>query len=306
MKHTLKPLFILISCSFFSFSGNAQSFDSIFDKEIISRQQELIAKLTGQVPLNEITSLAVRNSFKERKLTVSFLVKSLKAIGLTPQKHNYRLSNEFFFLDLFFRPYRGTNVFAVIPATIKTDEYIILGGHYDSEPKAPGADDNASGIALTYGVAYKIKQLKIRKKNIMIVFFDQEEENEIGSKAFAKKIKREGQNVHSVHITDMVGWDKNNDYAVTLSPPIKNIKQIYSSTANRLSIPLIDSKMMSSDHKSFYDLGFDAVLISEDFKNKDYNPYYHTEKDQYNTINFNYLASNTRLVYEVIKHLIEN
>ncbi|MDH7446122.1 M28 family metallopeptidase [Aquimarina sp. 2201CG14-23] len=304
MKHQM--LLYLLGIFLFSYNINGQSLDVHTKEQLTLIQKKLIAKLSGTTSIKGSNILAVRSSSSERKIAADFLGESLQNISLTPEKHKYKLPNEFFLIDLLFDPYKGTNIYTIIPATIESDEYIILGAHYDSEPYAPGADDNASGVALIYAVAYQISQLTHRSKNFMIVFFDQEEENEIGSKAFAKKIQQEGKNIHSVHIADMVGWDSDNNGMITLSPPIDDILSIYNLIARSLSIPIQPRNLMSSDHKSFYDLGYPAVLISEEFSNSDFNSNYHSPKDTYNTINFEYLANNTEMVYLVMEQLAKN
>ena len=50
--------------------------------------------------------------------------------------------------------------------------------------------------------------------------------------------------------------------------------------------------------------GFPAVGITEEYRHNDTTPYIHRAGDTYETIDFEYLASCTRIVGEVIKVLI--
>jgi len=55
---------------------------------------------------------------------------------------------------------------------------IIIGAHYDSVPRSPGADDNASGCALVLELARRIKS---NKSTIIFAFFSGEEQGLYGS-----------------------------------------------------------------------------------------------------------------------------
>lgn len=286
-----------------SYPGYAQS---NFLERTIAVQTQLIGKLTGEIPIDESGGrLGARSTPAERNAAAHFLRASFEELGLDSKFHSYKLSNVNFFVDLLFAPFRGKNVYATIPATIDTDEYIILGAHYDSEAGTTGAIDNATGVALHYGIAKELLNVPNRTKNVLIVFFDQEEDDEIGSKAFARKIQREEWNVHSLHISDLIGWDADGDKAVEIALASQTMEELYYRKANELGIPIQNTRVSSSDHKSFIDVGYQALLVSEAYVGRDTTPYLHTEKDNYETVNFEYLATSTQLVFEVIKGLIQ-
>ena len=181
----------IISCIFFAFISSvcfAQT-DAITLSEWIPAQREIIARLTGERPLKNEIYLAQRASPKERGLTVEYLSQYLTGIQWQLENHKYRTTNGNPFLDLFMGPMKGVNVAAVLPATTPSEEYVLFGAHYDSERDCPGAIDNASGVALCLAVANKLTSLKERKVNFLIVLFDQEEDNEVGSGAYVKLLK---------------------------------------------------------------------------------------------------------------------
>ncbi len=78
----------------------------------------------------------------------------------------------------------GTNIIGVKRG--KKSEVIVIGCHYDSVRNTPGADDNASGCAMTLALARKLKKLN---HTIKFIFFDNEERGMIGSKYYAKNMK---------------------------------------------------------------------------------------------------------------------
>ena len=272
---------------------------------LLNQQRKIISQLSGHTALDNGKLLAARSTKIEREDARQQIAKELATLGLKPKFHNYRMPNVNPLVDLLVNPFKGANVYTILPATIKSDDYIVIGAHYDSKRNCPGAIDNASGVAISYGAISKLNQLKERKVNIILVYFDQEEEELVGSQAFAKKLKKENLNVLSVHTLDTMGWDRDGDFAVELELPTEYLKQIYSKSAEKLGIPLHITKVNSTDHHSFRALGFNAVGLTDEFVNGDYAPYKDTEKDTYNTVNFNFIASCTNLLYNVLKTEIQ-
>lgn len=300
---------ILVIALFASVSTFGQIDDKSFASELTPIQKELLAKLTGHTAIEleaefgngertlvrkEKLKLSDRYTVFGRKASADFLYDSLSRIGLKPERHSYKTSKE------------GANIYAIIPATVVSDEYVVLGAHYDSVKGSPGANDNASGTTLVYGVAFKLAKLKVRKRNFIIVFFDQEEGGLVGSRAFAKKLKSDGFNLHSAHTVDQMGWDEDGDRAIELELPTPELEALYRAEAKKLSIIVHKTRVPSTDHTAFREIGFNAIGVTEEYRNNDTTPHYHKTTDTYQTIDFRYLASTTRLVFNVMKSLAEN
>ena len=106
--------------------------------------------------------------------------KAFKAAGLKPfAGRSFRAP-----LD---RPGRN-NLLGVVPGTLKKDEYLVLCAHYDHLRAGdagifPGADDNASGVAVLLELArHYAKHPPAR--SVLFAAFDGEEEGRLGSKEF--------------------------------------------------------------------------------------------------------------------------
>jgi len=107
-------------------------------------------------------------------------------------------------------------VVATLPgATVRR---VMVGGHFDTinmkeadltSGRAPGANDDASGVALTLEMARILSQ---RKWNQTLVFcvFSGEEQGLLGSRALAKHAKEQGWKIDAVFSNDMVGNSSNN------------------------------------------------------------------------------------------------
>ncbi len=99
----------------------------------------------------------------------NYLESELKKIGLQVERQRFS---------------SGTNIIGTLRG--KKSDTIIIGCHYDSVRNTPGADDNASGCAMTLALSRKLKKTN---HTIKFVFFDNEERGMIGSRYYAKNMK---------------------------------------------------------------------------------------------------------------------
>ena len=103
-----------------------------------------------------------------------------------------------------FEPMWQSNVVGCVQGSVYPDEYLILGAHYDSiisplygNPlqTAPGADDNASGVASALEVAKALSENSYYpKKSIIFALFGAEEIGLKGSTYLAEKYRRNDYN----------------------------------------------------------------------------------------------------------------
>lgn len=268
--------------------------------ETVAFQKQIISKLTGIEPIDEKNIfLTQRSSPEERKVTTDYLMAQLNEIDLNVEMQNYATTNSNVFLDLFYAPVKGINVVAELPSTKPSQAYVILGAHYDTERSSPGAIDNATGIALILDVVKKMKHLKVRNVNFLVIFFDQEEDNEVGSRQFVKNFTKAEKVAHSVHIIDLIGWESNKNRKIALQSPPKFLEKLYQKNAHKLDVSIQIIPGASSDNKSFLEEGYKTVLISDEVE--DVTPHYHTPKDDISTVNFEYLALISELVFKTLQ-----
>jgi len=95
---------------------------------------------------------------------------------------------------------------------------IVIGAHYDSVPESPGADDNASGVAVLLELARM--QLPAR-----LVAFANEEmpyflTDEMGSQAYAARARREGQRIGAMLSLEMLGFYSDARGSQRYPPPL--------------------------------------------------------------------------------------
>ena len=65
---------------------------------------------------------------------------------------------------------RVTNVLAVVPATSGASAYYVVGAHYDTVPGTPGADDNASAVAVMLELARRLQQARLKAPVLFAAF----------------------------------------------------------------------------------------------------------------------------------------
>ena len=100
---------------------------------------------------------------------------------------------------------QSSNVFATKTSTAPNARQIVIGAHYDSVRVAPGANDNASGVAVMLELA-RVLADKNPPFEVVFVAFGSEENGHDGSLHYAKLIKRKEVPIPDGMVNmDMVG-----------------------------------------------------------------------------------------------------
>ncbi|MFC2161411.1 M28 family metallopeptidase [Acidobacteriota bacterium] len=288
-----RPYLKVFVAAFLLFSAcTALKTNAFSNEELTTFQQEILAKLTGITEIAPGVLMSNRATIENRILTRDYLFGLLQEFGYEALRHSY---ND-----------EGENVYAILGSTLQSNEYVVIGAHYDTARNCPGANDNGTGVVAVMTLAKTLIQLATRSKNLIIVLFDQEERGMQGSRQFAQKLMDEKMNVHSVHTIDQMGWDEDGDRAFELEIPYEGAVELYEEAVRSLNKPLtihITSER-GSDHSAFRRLEFKAIGITEEYRNSDTTPHIHRPTDTYETIDFDYLLSTTLIFEEAIKSLL--
>ncbi|MBM4273126.1 MAG: M28 family peptidase [Deltaproteobacteria bacterium] len=184
--------------------------------------------------------------------------------------------------------YPGRNIVGVLPGRDpgNTQQYV-LGAHYDAVNN-PGVSDNASGVA---GVLEAARVLSRYAFNATLVFiaFDLEEKGLWGSSVYASAAKSRGDNIQGMISLDMIVYNhvQNNrveicrGYDANSTPLMNELALVYADYTPLTPNPR--PNVWGSDHNSFADEGYPAVLVIEELtpSNTPRNPYYHQSTDFY-------------------------
>jgi Zn-dependent M28 family amino/carboxypeptidase len=89
------------------------------------------------------------------------------------------------------------------------------------------------------------------------------------------------------------------------SPGVGMLATVQAAIANHgLGVPLSETSTLSSDHNAFRSRGFLAAGLTEEFVGGDTTPYYHSFGDTYDTVDFDYLASSTQVLFALVSDLV--
>ena len=178
------------------------------------------------------------------------------------------------------------NVIATLLGTEHPDEYVVVGGHFDSissSEDAPGADDNASGTAAVIEIARILSQYGF-DRSIVFCAFSGEEYGLYGSAAYANRLGEQEMNVLGYFNLDMIGYlEEGNAITTTLIYPdaAKPLADFYTSvTSVYLPEFIVETGNLTggdSDHTSFNNNGYMGIFPFENIDS--YSPYIHTADD---------------------------
>ncbi|MCX5744851.1 MAG: M20/M25/M40 family metallo-hydrolase [Proteobacteria bacterium] len=266
-------------------SGSASSPDATLDSTMGCDLPALAAPWLAPELHDAIGALAVpRATISERSAARTWLAQRLTALGWSPEVQSYA---------------GGANVVATIPSTTGSTDQLIVGAHFDTVAGSPGANDDASGVAVVLAVAHYLADTPCRTPNVVVAFFDQEE-GLFGSRALAQRLVADGAVVRAVHTVDQVAWDGDHDRVIELEQPTSALAAAYRAAAEVVGVPVSVVGTGGTDHVSFRDEGFPAIGITEEYAGGDTSPYRHTAQDTAATVDEAYLALATQLVAHVI------
>jgi hypothetical protein len=213
------------------------------------------------------------------------------------------------------------NVIGVLPGNdpLLKDEYVIIGGHYDTTPNPPkarrlffdninnGADDNASGTAMVLELFEKYASTKNHKRTLVFILFGGEELGLLGSKFYAENPTIDLGKVQLMVNLDMVGrLDKEKNvylggvptaygFSETLKPLFEESELNVTSYEHTASG--VRSLFSRSDHYNFYRKDVPSLFFFTGI-HKDY----HSPRDEADLVNYEGL----KLISDLAEKVINN
>ncbi len=88
------------------------------------------------------------------------------------------------------RPSRSENVIGILRGRDPAAGTLYVGAHHDTQAGSPGADDNASGVAVCLELARLLAPLRLRR-TIQFISFGAEEQLSVGAAAYVRRHRRE-------------------------------------------------------------------------------------------------------------------
>ncbi|MBD2777228.1 M28 family peptidase [Iningainema tapete] len=193
---------------------------------------------------------------------------------------------------------------------------ILIGAHYDAVPGTPGADDNATGVAVLLELARMFAAQPTRYP-LRLVAFDLEEYGLLGSTDYVATLRQEQQQLRLMMSLEMLGYCDRTPGSQSYPHPLqyfypncgdyialignwRTIRDLIniSRSIRKVGVPsqwlpvpnrgLIVPQTRQSDHAPFWDADYPAIMVTDTAFMR--NPHYHKPSDTIATLDLDFLT----------------
>jgi Zn-dependent M28 family amino/carboxypeptidase len=211
---------------------------------------------------------------------------------------------------------------------------LIIAAHYDTVPGSPGADDNASGLAVMLEVARSLRGTSLNRE-VRFIAFCLEEEDLLGSLAYAASLRASDQELYGAIVLECVGYTCCGEESQRVPPGVPVavpsvgdflaivgnttsaglVKAV--ETAARQSVPALKTVSLvvpdngeplpdtrRSDHAAFWQYGYPAVMLTDTANFR--NPHYHRPTDTLDTLDLHFMQRVAQAVIAAVLHLSDS
>lgn len=260
-----------------------------------------------------ITTLAYdigeRNLYRYDRLAAAanFIDRSWTALGYHVEQQLYETKG-----------LRFANLEVELTGTDRPEEIIIVGAHYDTHRKSPGANDNGSAIAALFELAHAFGG-KTFPRTLRLIAFTNEEHpftrtSEMGSRVYARRCRERGEKIKAMICLETIGYCSEQKGSQRLSfmglllprrgnfialvgnnrskELLRETHRLFSSRPDlpceSLTLPTNFPGAWSSDHWSFWKEGYPAVMVTDTAPLR--YPHYHTPRDTPEKVSYDFLT----------------
>ncbi|HRG99662.1 MAG TPA: M20/M25/M40 family metallo-hydrolase [Polyangiaceae bacterium] len=245
----------------------------------------------------------------------------MRALGYAPERQSY---------DVGIRSVG--NLEATHAGVSKPKEIVVVGAHYDSAYDAPGADDNASGVAALLALAEAFATRRTARTVRFVAFANEEPPRfwteAMGSLVYAKACAARGDDVRAMLSLETLGYYRDEPGTQKYPPPMSllysdraNFVAFVGNTSSRsltresvgafrgaarfpsegAALPGFIQGVGWSDQWSFWQVGYPAVMVTDTAPFR--NPHYHKRSDTPDTLDYPRLARVVRGLAAVVGRL---
>jgi aminopeptidase YwaD len=239
-----------------------------------------------------------------------YLAGQYKRLGLRVSFHAFRaLGGTYMNVLGTLRPSR--------PNLYRSNPPLIIAAHYDTVEGTPGADDNASGLAVILETARRLRE-EVLTREIRFIATCLEEYDLRGSLAYVSSLKEGSEDIEGAIVLECVGFVSQSEGSQTAPagipieiPTVGNFLGIIANTASgglakefqqaaNRAVP--DLKTVSlvvpgqgeqlpdtrrSDHAAFWQFGYPAIMLTDTANFR--NPHYHRSTDTLQTLDLGFI-----------------
>ncbi len=281
-----------------------------------------VYKLAG-----EIGDRNVRTNYKNLCVAADFIEASFQQAGLKVSRQDYEVS---------LSGLQGRtcyNLEVEITGSEKPNEIVVIGGHYDSLEDTPGANDNASGTAAVLALARAFAGKQTLRTLRFVTFVNEEppyfQSKDMGSWVYVKRCRQRNENIVAMLSLETIGYysDAKGSQHYPLSPLglmypttgnfiafVGNIKSrklvqdavgLFRRDAELPSEAAVLPEMLVgvgwSDQWSFWQEGYPGIMVTDTAPFR--YPYYHTQEDTPDKIDYDRLAYVVNALKKVVAGL---
>jgi Peptidase family M28 len=254
------------------------------------------------------TNIGPRNagvSIQKIRATEQWIVDQLLAVGIESRLDEIPLGDV-----------SVSNIEASFIGSKRPEEIIVLGAHYDTSRGSPGANDNASGVALLLATARRLHAAQ-PERTIRTVFFVNEENPfsfgiQMGSRVYAERCRARNENIVAMIAVDSVGYfssvprSQNYPWYITRFPStgnflafssnlenqqlVDNVVVLFQSQSNFPSIGVASEskELIRSDAAPFWWQDYPSIAMNDTSEYRD--PNYHKPSDTAEKLNYDEMA----------------
>lgn len=257
--------------------------------------------------------------------TVTYIERELAGCGLAVEREPY--------------PLLGRTVCNLVANRIgrrRPDEIVVLGAHYDTISTTPGADDNASAVAVLIETARQLRTFAPDRTIRFVAFAAEEPPNfrtdGMGSRVHARGCRARNEEIRAMLCLEMVGYFNDTPGSQTIPPAIPRwLRWAFPTRGDFLAavgnlaswrlvwsfrrgfrrgtrLPLFSIALPEaipeiglSDNQSFWEQGYPALMLTDTSFLR--NPNYHLVSDTPDTLDYARMAEVTRGVASALEWL---
>jgi len=246
-----------------------------------------------------------------------YLAEQYQRLGLQVSLHGFRAMGGTYKNVLgTLRPGRAASRSSRLP--------LIIVAHYDTVQDTPGADDNASGLAVMLKAARNLRGASLAYE-VRFIAMCLEEQDLLGSLAYAASLREANEEIAGAIVLECVGYTSDR-IGSQIAPPgmpvtIPSVGDFLGIVANTASAGLAKSfeqaanreaaelKTVSlvvpakgeqlpdtrrSDHAAFWHYGYPALMLTDTANFR--NPHYHRPTDTFETLDLTFMQRVARAV----------
>lgn len=264
---------------------------------------------------------------KTIQATVGYIERHWSDIGYQTSRETYDALGD-----------QAANIVVERIGTKRPDEVILLGAHYDTVSTTPGADDNASAVAVLLEVSRLLKEYR-SKRTVRYVAFACEEPpyfnlDSMGSQYHARQSRMRGDKIVGMLCLEMVGYYSTAAGSQAVPPLIPRwMRRFFPRHGDFLAavgnisswklcwrfrrgfkrgartMPLFSiclpekiNEIRLSDNSSFWDQGYPALMLTDTSFLR--NPNYHQASDTPETLDYPRMTEVTLGVASAMRYLL--